>query len=171
MEKFTYQQGTIYRRKSFTAFQRAILSSIWVVITAAMVGGILLQQQGAIPAGTIILLLIVFTPLLLGGGLMTYIALNPQGPEQDFVLPTVEIDPNDISVVKGTIALTPGRTLEVEVTVPNVYGSSLNLLEDSGSLPGQGDIATEEMIEFALEEIRKKYPKSCWEGTPEICGR
>src|SRR5688572_8681535 len=97
-ERFTYNPSRkTLRKKTFSLPQKFTLSSLWIIVSAAMIGGIILQQKGHLPQNTFILLLIIFIPLILASFTAFYFAMNPKGPEADFELPSIEMDEADSS--------------------------------------------------------------------------
>jgi len=144
---------------------------MYLIIVASSLISLLGLMKFAGQAGNGALVMIfALAPVTIALAVMIYIALHPKGPEKDFELPGIEIDPEDASTVKGTIKLNAFDKREVEVLVPNVYGGGTSLLNTAtiASDFSGGTISTPEMVDMALEYLQIKYPNCHWVTYPEI---
>lgn len=165
--EYSFPQRTI-RKKTFSPFQRLVLSTLWIPVTLLIVGGIYLQNTGKLPAGVSVLSIVTFAPLFLSLIVFMVMAKHPKGPEKDFELPSIEIDPADSSLIRGNVATVEGQIREVEVAVPTVYGEATTIFEDSAPGEGSARLALEEMFDMALAEVQKKYPHCTWDRVPTV---
>ena len=142
--------------------------SMFIFVSLFMIGGIFLQQMNYLPQNSAVLVLIISVPFVIGIAVLFYIALNPKGPEADFVLPAIETDINDCSVVKGVILTKDKQKIAVEVTVQNVYGVSTDLFDTNAANNYSSGLSNQEMFDMALEEVQKKYAECQWDAEPGI---
>lgn len=166
MERFVFDSSPqVFRRKTLTAYQKALLYLIWLGVCAGSVFIILTQQADATERQLYFMILLML-PTVLGIAASGYLALNPKGPERDFILPGPE--PGDCALIRGQIKTPDDKTLDVEVVVPSVYSTSSDLLGDGMGVSAGSGLAYDEMFDMGLAEVNKKYPGSVWQGVPDV---
>lgn len=167
-EHFTYSpDATVYRRKTLSTAQKLLVYSI---IFLGIVGtGVLTWYSQSASTDSTLFIIVLIAPTLITFVSLILIALNPKGPEANFILPGADLDPLDASTISGQVRFPSGELREVTVTVPNVHSTStLSVLTDSAATPMSDGLAFEEMCELALETVQLKHPGCQWETLPTL---